>query len=930
MPVGGSFPFVGRSRELDALRNLLDQVRAGRLRVALIQGEAGIGKSRLVEEVLARPASAEFEVFVGKCEEFERARAFAPLIAALGCVPGSSDPRRSSIADLIKDIVAAHDLTSRHFLVIDKFTGLIEDVAVRTPAVLVVDDLQWADEGTLTALRSFAKRLTHIGVAILGVMRPFPTSVELQRLVVEWQDQGALVLPLDALDDEQVKRLVTSAFDSEPDSSLLRYVRGASGNPLFIGELVGALARDALVSVVEGRATMSALSRAPDLGLVILRRLTFLSEEALRVLRLGSLLGSSFPPSDLATITATTLPAMVASIEECVRARLLEADGDRLRFRHDLIREVLYSDIPEGIRAGLHVEAARALAISGAPLAHVAQQYALGARPGDLKAVEAMRRAALEGEPSPAARVELLERAQTLVKHVDSVWADLEADLVEAMIWGGRPDEGEVRARALLAPPTGPRLAQRMRAAATNGLRLGGRWVELAGHLDGWLSDASIEERERIELLATSAYARGSSLAFDAREAERIGKEALQLAEATRNDELILHALVGLLPAMGRLGGPGGRGLAERAVAIAEAHAEESFLRDQPHWHLGHQLLGDPDEAERVFRAGLRLAERHGRVADLPLFLDGLAHVHFYREAWDDAMTEAEAAIAAAEEVGTLLYVTGSHAIRAHILIHRGDLRAAEEHIVAEEQLAERLGPQMEAVHLAHRAMVHEMRGDLSGALELRWAAFGLESAHSEETSWWRCLFFALRIDDRGKAKAITGWLEERARRIGTDQAHAEARLARGMLEPDPEQVRANLKAVGGFGAMHHERSALACALVGLRGEALEHFQACAPLYERVAAHAWLDQAARQLQSLGVLVPRRQRRARATVGWEALTDAERRVVELAAEGLTNPQIGERLFISRRTAQTHLAHVFAKLGIASRVELAAEVARRAGL
>jgi DNA-binding CsgD family transcriptional regulator len=293
-------------------------------------------------------------------------------------------------------------------------------------------------------------------------------------------------------------------------------------------------------------------------------------------------------------------------------------------------------------------------------------------------------------------------------------------------------------------------------------------------------------------------------------------------------------------------------------------------------------------------------------------------------------MAEAEAAIATAEEVGTLLYVMMSHSIRAHISIHRGDLVGGEEHIAAEERIANRQGPQREAVYLAHRSMVHEVQGDFPGALELRWRCFQIESAHSEEVNWFRCLWFAIRSDDRDRAEVLTSWLDERALRVGTDRAHAEAGLARGLLEGDAERVGANLWAVGGEGEpMRRERAALSCAQVGLHDEALEHYRTFAPSYERLGAHAWLDQVARQLRALGVPVPRRRRRTRASHGWESLTDAERRVVELAAEGLTNPQIGERLFISRRTAQTHLGHVFAKLGISSRVELAAEVTRREG-
>lgn len=929
MTVRVGVPFVGRSAELEALRGLLADVRIGHFGIAVVQGEAGIGKSRLIGEALAVAGSGAQEVFEGKCEEFEAERAFAPLCRAFGCNPGSPDPRRAFIRDLVTDLAAAQDLTNRHFRVIEEFIDLLEGAAVQTPTVLVVDDLQWADAATVTALQSFGKRLRHTSMAILVATRPVPTSLALRRLLGDWRDRGALLLPLDGLEGDEVKRLLTETFDAEPDEGALGFFRSASGNPLFLTELLGAIARDGLVTVSGGRATLTASSRPPSLDLIILDRLTFLSENSLRVLRFASLFGSAFLPSDLATIMATDLPMIVTSIEECIDARLLEEDRDRLRFRHDLIREVLYLDISEGIRAGLHRDAARALATSGAPLVLAARQYALGARPGDMEAVHAMRRAALEEGPSPAIRMELLQKAQALLKEQDPVWSELETDLIETMVWGGRPDEGQQRARALLDRVTDPALARRLRGAAAQALRLSARWVELAELLARWLADTEVDDRERIELLATDAYARGASVAFDARMAEQTGREALALAEREADEELIVHALIGLLPSLTRLGAVDARSLAERAVAIADAHEESRFHRDQPHWHLGLQLLADPDQAEGVFRAGLKVAERRGRLADLPLYLDGLAEVYFAREAWDEAMTEAEAAIASAEEVGTLLYVTGSHAISAHIRILRGELREAEPHIATEERLAELLGPQMEAVHLAHRAMVHELRGELSAAFDRRWDCFQIESTHGDEVNWFRCLFLSLHDDDRARAIAITDWLEARAHRTATERARAEARLARGMLERDAEQVRANLGAVGGTGmGMHHERAALAFASVGLPNEAIDSFQKCAAAYERVGAHPWVDQTARLLRGLAVPVPRRRRRARAKQGWEALTDAEWLVAELAAEGLTNPQIGERLFISRRTVQTHLAHIFDKLGIASRVELATEIARRA--
>ncbi|MGH2830887.1 MAG: helix-turn-helix transcriptional regulator [Actinomycetota bacterium] len=929
---------MGRGSELDALQMVLRQATPGRLRAGLIEGESGIGKTRLVAETLAAAPEHDFAIFSTACEEYESARSFASLARAFGCTPGSAEPRRAAIAELLdRD---AGEIESIHFRLIDRFVDLIEASALERPLLLVVEDLHWADPATIATLRAIMKRLRFVPLAVVGTTRPLPRSPEMNALIGALEDDEALVLRLDALPETDVARFVETALGTPPDPSLMRFMEGAAGNPLFLTELLGALVQDDSIRVEAGRATISGTSLPPGLQPTILRRISYLSDPAMEMLRAAATLGSSFSPRDVASVLGTDLKELIPPIEESLRARVVEEHGTALRFRHDLIRDALYFDRPESVRRELHMDAAKALRAAGAPVRQVAEQYALGGRAGDPDAIATIRAAALTVERSPATRAELLERALALTNADDPIRNDIRADLAEAMVAGGRPDDALALARDLVTAAD-ISTARRMRAVTLQALRLSGRWVELAELAGAWLDQWKGSDDERAGLLAAAAYARGSSITFDPAEAMMMAGRALRLAEELNDEAVIVAALVAHVPAMTRSLVQDLHPLVKRAADIAEKNPIDPVIQHHPHYYLGRILLvghlgdvgpgstRDPDleGAESALRIGMRLAEQAGRASDLPLFLDGLAHVHYYADRWDDALAEAEAAIAAAAEVGTRTMLLETHSIIAHISILRGQLERAEEHVRAEEEIARELGPQMEEPFLAHRSMLAELRGELAEALQYRWTLFEREAAIHDSVYWWICLWYALETDDADKVAILLDWLDRRAVSKGTDEAALEASFAHALASGDKEGVRSTLESLAaeGWDRPQHERTAMAMARAGLRQEALEHFREAAAYYDRVAARAWHDQRARQLQRHGVRVPRR-RRARPATGWESLTGAEGRIARFASEGMTNPQIAERLFVSPRTIQTHLAHIFQKLSISSRVELAAEVAR----
>src|SRR5215467_5364689 len=169
----------GREAEIEALGEALDRVAAGGPAIVLVEGEAGIGKTRLLAEVLEDAAGRGMRVAAGRAEELERTRPFGVLAATFECSRSSPDPRRAAIAGLLA-APAAGDLgpitvtsdPGLRFRVVDAFTDLAEELALAGPLVLGLDDLQWADPSSLLTLGVLGRRLSDLPVGLIGCMRP--------------------------------------------------------------------------------------------------------------------------------------------------------------------------------------------------------------------------------------------------------------------------------------------------------------------------------------------------------------------------------------------------------------------------------------------------------------------------------------------------------------------------------------------------------------------------------------------------------------------------------------------------------------------------------------------------------------------------------------------------------------------------------------
>jgi DNA-binding CsgD family transcriptional regulator len=906
----------GRRGELEQLEAWLGRAAAGALQVVIVEGEAGIGKSTLLEAALARASERGFRVLAGYSDELERARPFGPMLEALGRLAGPE--LAALLAEEERGQVEPAGDPGLQFRIVDALVGAVEKAALARPLVLAIEDIQWADASTLLTLRSLSRRTVYLPVALLATVRPLPLPHRLERLLDALSRDGAHQLLLEALDEQAVEAVVADLTGVAPSPTLLEKARGAAGNPLFVRELVKAL---------EGGAADFADTSLPrSLRLTILRRLSFLGDEARDVLRPASLFGSTFSLRDVATVLGRSPPELLRPVREAVQAGVLAEHRSRLRFRHDLIREAIYEDLPRDVRAALHLEAGRRLAEAGAPPLQVAEQFARGARPGDEDAVSWLHAAGREAaRRDPVTGTELLEKALELSHER----APILADIIPPLLWSGRPQAAEARAREALAADAPGALEGPLRLGLVQALAVQGRYGAVIDEAASALSlQLGADVRSQLQAQAANAHV----LLGDLEACEAVARDAVATGTQARSEGAEMGLLV--LSDAAR-----DRGRLDESLA----HAEEALRRAEArggarlHWRPGIFLamalrgLDRLDDAQEAIRRARDADERAGYAPYLPVYHYESASELFLAGRWDEAAAEAEAGLALADEVGLEMLLHWPHGLLARLAIHRGELEAADASLGA----APPAGPDAAVA----RSLLAEARGDVTTALATLQDAWESDVQRgvlsSRRILGPDLVRLARATGDLPLAATVAAGVAEAAVLASVPSLEGAALRCRGLAAADAQLL---LRSVDAYrrGPRAFER-ARACedaatALGRSRrpAEAKPLFDEALDLYEDIGAHRDAARALAVMREIGVGRKRRGARKRPERGWEALTPSELEVVKLAAAGLTNPEIGRRLFVSPRTVQTHLKHAFQKLELGSRVHLAAEVAKRSGL
>ncbi len=961
---------------------LLAQAARGEGHLITLEGEAGIGKTFLLEEALGRAEALGFRCFVGGAEELERHRPFGAASEALGIGrrgrlddhPGpGEDERRAEIARLLAGPAAGpvdphyapagagwprgpeHAPASgtpllagapeAEFRIVDALIDFVEHLCAGGPVVVALEDLQWADPSTLLALNCLGREISRLPAVLITTLRPLPRSVDLQALLESLSARGALRLTLGRLDEASVADLVETILRVPPGPGLLEQLSRAGGNPFFATELVASLQREGAITVEHGVAEVGVAAMPSSLTSAIRRRLSFLSEEGMETLQVASILGSTFSLADLSTIIEREPAALVPYLAAAVQGGVLRTDGRLFTFHHDLIREALYTGMTHAVRHALHLSAAHALAEVGLPPEEVAEHVVRGASPGDLHAVEWLRTAARQaGTRSPAIAVELLARALEIAPAgpaAASIRDITLADLALALLSSGRLGEAEEICRRTLAQDHDPRVEGAMWLCLVQTYVGEGRLAESLLAIEEAVASPALTERERARLWAWASTCR--VIIWDLDGAAATAELALGASRRIEDDLSGTIALAGLA-AVQNLRGNFWEALRVTEEALAGARRSRSPEARRLQLTLVHTLmLVDVDrveDAQQALRRGRVARERRGARWNLASYHFVSSLGRFWSGEWDEAIAQFDSAMDFAEEIVVRQGELAGHAVRSMIALHRGDLATAEREATAAEEDAVTSGPQWRPDWMMWaRALLLEAQGRDGEALRMLSKAWELCSGAGVVAEYPvigpDLVRLAVEAGERILAEEVAGAVETLAATANVASVTGAALRCRGLVDGDPAVL---LEAVHAYRrsprrrelALTCEDAAVALGAGGRSAMGRPLAEEALETYRGLEAHRDIARALSRLRGTGVRTgsapQRAPERPRTSFGWGAVTRSEVKVAALVAEGLSNPEIARRLFISRRTVQSHVSHCLEKLGLSSRVELAVETAR----
>ncbi len=937
--VGGSRSgTVGRAPELAVLQQFISSLVAGVGDAVAIQGEAGIGKTHLVREMVGLARSAGVQVVEVVADEVTRRAGFLPHgLIEEGRIPAGV---RDRLRELLHRSSGDGDPGDRSFAIVEASVDALEALTKSGAALLVVEDAHWADDLSLSVVRSLARRSCSARFGVLVSLRPAPRSPLMDRMIDSVIDSGGCHLTLPALDEVDLYALSASITGAAPGQQLRARLQATGGNPLFVTELLRSFDEEGLLRIESGIAEVPSSVTPSGLSETLVRRLSWLPVETRDLLRLASLLGTSFTLADLATVTGRSVIDVASWLREASTAGLIVGDGARLTFRHDLIRDAVYDHMLAAERRDLHRAAGQVLALAGAPTQQVARQFARGAVHGDIEAVEWLVRAADETVSiAPSAAIALYDEALAFAPDGWPGRATVQARMIEPIAWCGQFARAEQMAAAVLdADPTADVQYDALRGlSAVYGNR--GDFPSAIATIERVVAvpDAPAEESTRLRCMAAQLQVLTGVLAPGA--GSLVGAQTLahgvQIGDATT--QCLAHQVLGCINLVIGQGVEAHAHL-RQGIALYDSGkvTPASYLIPDHFYAIGLVELGDLDGALAAASAARLRYEQRGALSQLPMAYMVTGFAHFYAGRFDEAIAELEAGGAVVEDTGNLSFVLFSDSILARIAVRRGDLDAAAGFLATGIARLTSGGSLFGADWLLDAQTQYlAATGDLEGALnvaELTWS----------QTEFLRFFYgyrergivaarLAMACGRADFARTVADSLEEGSRRCAVVSGQAFALQARGLIDADVERL---IEAVAmfretplrvAFADCCHDAAA---ALIAKHrnDEAIAMLTGAAAVHSAAGAVGDLERAEAALRRLGAGT-KKTRTTRPTFGWDSLTPTEMAVTELASRGLTNPEIGARLYVSRRTVETHLAHVFRKLDYVSRTQLAAEFTRR---
>jgi DNA-binding CsgD family transcriptional regulator len=911
---------VGRDAEIARISSFLDDVQTGAVAL-VIAGEAGIGKTSVWVEGLRIAAERSFRILVTRPAESDIHLPFS----------GLDDLLREALPDVLPDLPRPQQQALGAALLLEDPGGEPPDVrslsvacreALRlltrqSPVVMAVDDIQWLDESSVTVLTHALRRLDADAIGLLGTVRGHGDVHA--RLISAVPRARALRLSLGPLALGAIHRLLIERFNrAMPRPTLVRIHELSGGNPFYALEVVRALlSRGDTVRPGEP------LPVPEDLQALLRLRLEGLPTEARAVLPVVALLADR----SIAVVRRIVPGVAAAGLEAAVDADVLDVEGERVRFTHPLLASAVVSRLlPEAVRS-IHARIA----------AHVkdpeerARHLALGTEGADASVAEALDHAALHAANRGASNVaaELEELAASMTPD-HTVGDRRRRTLDAARLWSlsGDPQRGIAIGTAMLTEPLTPQ--------------------ERADTLL-FLAEARFDDIDEMTRLAEEAAAlatgdlRRSIAAFRALAGARMTKgdlkaaaaharNALELAEI-ESDRRLLAPMLAMVGLIATWSGDPQMEMLDRAVAVEE---ETPGLQgyDSPTVALAWALMCQdrPDEARSLFHDALASALAVGDQVARQAVLLHLSELEYRAGHWTAAAQLADEIVEAAEQFG--MAFQGGAALYPRALIDSCLGRIEEARAGASDGLASSRAIHDEVFGAQNASVLGFLELSLGNAAAadgyLRPVADRLEELGWGEPSVYRVLPNAIEalvaLGELSEARRLLRVLEERGRGARSRWAeccagrcHGLVLAAEGDLEGAQEALETALRVHRRVPVpFEHARTLLVLGICQRRAKqkaaARRSIQQALDIFQELGARLWAERAQVELGRIG---------GRVASPLE-LTETERRVASLVAEGLSNREVADRLFVSVRTVEGHLSGAYRKLGVRSRTELAREL------
>src|SRR5580658_1340037 len=938
-PVTPAGALVGRESDMALLTGLIKEAAQGRGSSVLIEGEPGIGKSALVRAAVAQSSAAGCQVLWGAGDELDQELPLLPFLDGLRVREPSANPRRETIVRLLRGEASADRGTDVPRVLAEQLLALVAEQYAIRPVILVIDDLQWADQASVSLWGRLARSAGQVPLLLVGMMRPVPQRDDL--LALRRAPGDVVRLELTRLSDTAVADLVTALAGGRPDRGLLQLADGAAGNPMYVTELVAALVRGSGLIITEaGAAELAGASAPGSLSAAIADRLGFAAGPVRDVLRAAALLGMDFAVRDLAIVLSRSVPDLIPAVDEARVAGVLATSGHGLAFRHPLIRAALYDEIPAPVRAAWHRDAGRALAEAGAPADRVARQMlrAVGGPDDPAEPVDEWMLAWLADSAdmligqAPAVAAELLTRAVASSPAGPGRQSWLASRLADALYRIGDRAAAEQVANRALEHATEPDLVVDLHWTLAQCRGLAGKFAESLATLDRALASPGITARHRARLLVVAARTH-SNLG----EIEKAGQvAAAALAAATEAGDnwatgWALLMMAGLTSTRGRM--TDALPLFDRALAATETDQALTDLRLLLEINKA-VTLGNLDRYEDALTAAGRarhLADQVGTAIRLDQAHGALGQVLFQTGRWDDALAEGEIL---PENLKTPTGACCDLGIAAVISFHRGDVGAARRHLAAADPHAGRIGHRLITSLTLARSLDREHDGALPEALAVLTDAFGNSTEEIEETEdlFADAVRLATETGDPDTGQALAGQAAALAAESEIPHRQANALYCRGLLGHDAARLLAAAERYEDAGRPLLRAKALEAAAGHFvdaddRGQARAAFTAALEVYTSLGAAADVARLQAAFRAHGIRRGPQAKHRRARSGWESLTATEIKIAAFVEEGLSNPEIAARLLLSRRTVATHVSHILKKLDVHSRTDIGRGAALR---